>query len=94
MAGQCVRLLTQFAQLVLDNKVELLHELRPMHLAAVERLLLLKVLKVAVLDDDPDALRRPLEVVLPCFEAIDNPKEFLIVDVVVNFGWGKCYGRC
>lgn len=89
MAGQCIQLLAQFAQLVLDNKVKLFHELRPTYLVSVECFLFPKVLEVTVVGDDLDALRHPLEVVLLCFEAVDDPEEFLIIDVIVNFGWGK-----
>ena len=53
---------------------------------------LLVIGEVLVVAKNSCSVRWPLDVVSPFIQCSDNCKEFSVVDVVVSFGRGKCFG--
>ena len=64
----------------------------PADLSTGEDLGGVEVLEVLVIAVDLDRMWGALEVVSPDLEAIDDGEEFLIVDIVVAFGWDHLAG--
>ena len=51
------------------------------------------VLKVLVIGEDFKGLREAFEVVSPGFKGTDDGEEFLVIDLVILFGWGQGVGE-
>ncbi|KAG6892358.1 hypothetical protein C0992_000795 [Termitomyces sp. T32_za158] len=84
--GQGVRFCSESSRAVVDGEVVFGENFGPTGLATAELFSCGKVLEVVVVRVDLNTVPGSLEVGTPLLESFDNGKEFLIVDVVVEFG--------
>jgi len=75
-----------------DDEVELGKIFRPLRLAAVQEFCRGKVFEILVIGDDINGGHGTFEVVTPDLEGFVDSKQFLIVDVVIQFRGGEGSG--
>ena len=73
----------------LDDEVELTEEFEPSDLTTGEQLSGREVLNIFMICYHVNWGQRSLEVMTSNFEGFKNGKQFLVMDIVVEFGWGN-----
>jgi hypothetical protein len=76
----------------MDHYVELREVFRLADLATGQELCCREIFQVLVVGYNVDRRCWSFEIMLPYFEDFKNSKEFLVVDVIVEFQSGKCSG--
>ena len=87
-----IRLPLQSTSMIGDNKIEVSQEERPACLAMVQCPGGGEILQVLVITKDSDLMLGPIQVMSPLFKSYDYGKEFLVVDIVIDFGRGELSG--
>ena len=72
-----------------DNEVELAEEFGPSDLLVCEQFSGRKVLKIFMVCNHINWAQQSFEVMTPDFECFKYCEQFLVMDVIVEFGWGK-----
>ena len=88
-SSQSVRFCTELTRTETDDEIKSGEKLGPASLATGKEFSSAEIFQVLVVGDDVDRRRSSLKVVAPSLESFKNCQEFLIVDVVVEFGGGK-----
>ena len=49
--------------------------------------------EIFMIGDDGDGKRSSLKIVFPLRESKDGHKQFLVINIIVSFGEGECFGE-